>query len=152
MKHILTIAFIVLVINSLTGNAQAQARPTPLCDLQKNVQLGTHQPVRVSGVYVRGFEGSVLVDSCDNNEGTWVDFELKSTHNEKKMRETLGRAGKAAVILVGELNGPPEPDAKLPPAIKKAYHPGWGHLGAFRTKLVVYEIVSVSAVSSGARK
>ncbi|MGA2898543.1 MAG: hypothetical protein ABSE27_13240 [Acidobacteriaceae bacterium] len=58
----------------------------------------------------------------------------------------LDTAGKAEVVFDGEFYGPGVPDPKLPEAIKKSYQPGWGHLGAFRTKLVVHAIQSVEPV------
>jgi hypothetical protein len=55
----------------------------------------------------------------------------------------LDRSRQACVVVQGEFYGPPLPDPKLPEAIPKNYHPGWGHLGAFHTKLVVHAIKSV---------
>lgn len=49
-------------------------------------------------------------------------------------------------MFEGEFYGPGLPDPNLPEAIKKSYQPGWGHLGAFRTKLVVQAIQSVEPV------
>lgn len=56
----------------------------------------------------------------------------------------MKKSEKAAVIFSGELYGPPEPDPKLPDSIRKNYHPGWGHLGAFPMKLVVFRIELVA--------
>jgi hypothetical protein len=47
------------------------------------------------------------------------------------------------VVVEGEFYGPPLADPKLPEAVKKDYHPGWGHLAAFKTKLVVHVIHDV---------
>jgi len=58
----------------------------------------------------------------------------------------LGQSKRAYVVLEGEFYGPPLPDPKLPEPIRKSYHPGWGHLAAFKTKLVVHTIRDVKAV------
>ena len=120
----------------------------PLCDLQRTAKQGEHRPVQVGGIYTAGFEGSVLTDAACPSQYTWVELYLKSTANKEKLRSMLDRAGKADVVFEGEFYGPGVPDPKLPEALRKASHPGWGHLGAFRTKLVVHAISEVKPVSS----
>ena len=71
---------------------------------------------------------------------------MRSKENKNKLRELLSRSRRAYVEVEGEFYGPPLPDPKLPEAIKKDYHPGWGHLAAFKTKLVVHAIRDVKAV------
>ena len=58
----------------------------------------------------------------------------------------LDTAAQADVVFEGEFYGPGVPDPNLPESIKKSYQPGWGHLGAFKTKLVVHAIQSVKPV------
>jgi hypothetical protein len=99
MKHMATIAFSVLIGSSLIGVAQEQVRSASLCELQKNVLEGNHQPVRVSGIYLRGYERSVLTASCSNNEGTWVEFELKSKHNRDELSSMLNGKGNEAALF-----------------------------------------------------
>ncbi len=48
-------------------------------------------------------------------------------------------------MFEGEFFGPARRDPNLPEAIRKSDHPGWGHLGAFKTKLVIHVILSVKA-------
>jgi hypothetical protein len=43
------------------------------------------------------------------------------------------------------------PDPKLPEAILKNYHPGWGYLGAFKTRLVVHAIREVAVAPPAKR-
>jgi len=125
------------------------AAPTPdkvpLCDLQRTAKQGEHRPVQVSGIYSAGFEGSVLTDAACPSGHTWVELDLKSAKNKEKLRSLLNTAGQADVVFEGEFYGPGVPNPKLPEALRKANHPGWGHLGAFRTKLVVHTILSVKA-------
>jgi hypothetical protein len=97
----------------------------------------------VSGIYGEGLEMGVLTDSACPSERTWVELDLKSTANNEKLRSILGTAHKADVVFEGEFYGPGVPDPKLPEAIRKSYQPGRGHLGAFRTKLVVHVIQDV---------
>jgi hypothetical protein len=56
------------------------------------------------------------------------------------LRSILDSKGHANVVFEGEFFGPARPDPNLPDAIRKSDHPGWGHLGAFRTKFVVHVI------------
>jgi hypothetical protein len=64
------------------------------------------------------------------------------------LRSMLDTAGQADVAFEGEFYGPGVPDPKLPAATRKSYQPGWGDLGAFRTRLVVHAIQSVKPVSA----
>jgi hypothetical protein len=105
--------------------------------------------VTVSGVYEGGLGNSgpalgTLDDSACPKETTWIEIALQSTENRKELKEILDKSGRAYVVFEGELSGPPVPDPKLPDTIRKNLHPGWGHLGAFKTKLVVHEIREVA--------
>ena len=114
-----------------------------LCVLQKKVAEGGHETVRVSGLYGPGLDHTVLEDAECPSESTWVDLALRSQENIEKLRKLLDRSRQAYVVVEGEFYGPPLPDPKLPEAIRKSYHPGWGHLAAFKTKLVVHAIRDV---------
>ena len=124
--------------------------PTPdkahLCDLQRTAKQGEQRSVQVGGIYSDGFEMGVLTDAACPSEHTWVELKLQSTMNKETLRSILETAGQADVVFEGEFYGPGVPDPKLPESIKKSYQPGWGHLGAFRTKLVVHAIQSVKPV------
>ena len=95
---------------------------------------------------------SVLTDPACPSRHTWVELALKSQRNRSKLKQLMYESGKATVEFTGEFYGPPNPDDRLPASIKKGYHPGWGHLGAFRTKLVVFEIDSASMVDGRSGK
>ena len=88
----------------------------------------------------------VLTDPACQSGSTWVELDLQSTANKEALRLMMYTAGKAAVVFEGEYYGPPVPSPNLPESIRKFYQPGWGHLGAFRTKLVVHAILSVKTV------
>jgi hypothetical protein len=135
----------LFIAESLAQTVPQQTGPntTSLCVLQKKVAEGEHETVRVSGVYGPGLDRTVLVDAECPGESTWVDLALLSYENEEKLRKLLNSSRQAYVVLEGEFYGPPSPDPKLPEAIRKDYHPGWGHLTAFRTKLVVHLIRDV---------
>jgi len=117
-----------------------------LCDLQRTIKQGEQRSVQVGGIYIAGYEGNVLTDAACPSQGTWVEIDLESTTNKEKLRSMLDSEGKAAVVFDGEFYGPGMPDPKLPEAIRKSYQPGWGHLGTFRTKLVVHSVRSVNPV------
>jgi len=137
------ILFVYLTAGTCLGQSK-QAHAT-LCDLQGKVTEGEHISVEVSGVYEGGLgatgpaEGLLEESSCPD-QNAWVDMALKTNLNRKKLNGFLDRANRAYVVFEGDLYGPPLPDPKLPENIRKVYHPGWGHLGAFKTKLVVHTI------------
>jgi hypothetical protein len=97
------------------------------------------------GVYSDGLEMGVLTDPACPSQHTWVELDLRSTAKKEILRSVLNSRGQANVLFEGEFFGPGRPDPNLPEAIRKSYEPGWGHLGAFKTKLVVHLIRSVKA-------
>ena len=119
-----------------------------LCDLQRTAKQGERRAVEVKGTYSDGFEMGVLTDPACPSEHTWVELDLHSGTNKRKLQTMLETARQAVVVFQGEFYGPGVPDPKLPEAIRDSYQPGWGHLGAFRTKLVVHSIRSVKAGGS----
>jgi hypothetical protein len=126
------------------ASAQTEPKAESLCSLQQNVTEGNHQIVRVSGIFSEGLERGTLEDVACSKETTWVELALQSEQNKEKLRRLLERSRRARVVFEGEFYGPPVPDPKLPEGIRKNYHPGWGHLGAFKTKLVVQAIRDVA--------
>jgi hypothetical protein len=145
-RKILWLLPLLLGVNVRVCIAAPTPDKMPLCDLQRTAKQGEHRPVQVSGIYSVGFEMGVLTDAACPSQSTWVELNLESATNKEKLRSMLDTAGKADVVFEGEFYGPGLPDPKLPEAIKKSYQPGWGHLGAFRTKLVVHAIQSVEPV------
>lgn len=141
----------LLAAESLAQTAAPQTGPkaTSLCVLQREVSEGKHETVHVSGIYTEGPEGRVLEDATCPDEATWVELELRSHENKKKLYKLLDHSNRAYVVVEGAFYGPPLPDPKLPEPIKKSYHPGWGHLAAFKTKLVVYAIRHVQPAPAG---
>ncbi len=125
--------------------AESAPRKVPLCALQQGAKEGEQRSVQVAGTYSDGFEMGVLTDPACPSEHTWVELDLRSTANKEKLRTILDSKGHANVVFEGEFFGPEPPDPNLPEAIRKSDHSGWGHLGAFRTKLVVHFIRSVKA-------
>jgi TonB-like protein len=120
-----------------------------LCSLQQSVTQGNHETVRVSGIYGPGLDHTILEDPACSANPTWVELDLRSKRNEEKLRRLLNHSRQAYVVLEGEFYGPPVPDPKLPEAIRKSYYPGWGHLAAFKTKLVIHAIQDVQGLPSG---
>jgi hypothetical protein len=121
----------------------AQPKPQSICDLA-NLAMGSHTSVQIAAVAHHGTDMGVLTDPrCPSRQPVWFELALKSRRNRTKLSKQIEKSGEAGVTLSGELYGPPEPDPKLPESIRKNYHPGWGHLGAFPMKLVVFRIESV---------
>ncbi|HKW57976.1 MAG TPA: hypothetical protein VJN42_11530 [Candidatus Acidoferrum sp.] len=129
-----------------TATPQTVPKITSLCVLQEKVAEGKHETVRVSGIYGPGLDRTVMEDAECPSESTWVELALRSQQDKEKLRKLLDSSRRAYVVVEGEFYGPPLPDAKLPEAVRKDYHPGWGHLAAFKTKLVVHAIRDVKPV------
>ncbi len=145
-RKILWLLPLLLGVNIQVSTAAPTPDKVPLCDLQRTAKQGEQRSVQVGGIYITGFEGSVLSDAACPDQSTWVELDLKSTANKEQLRSMLDTAGKADVVFEGEFYGPGMPSPNLPEAIRKSYQPGWGHLGAFKTKLVVHAIQSVRPV------
>ena len=154
MKVLLKSLWLLSLLLGMNVNVCVAAptpRKAPLCDLERATKQGEHRPVQVSGIYSAGFEAGVLTDAACPSQYTWVELALKSTANKEKLRSMLDKADKAEVVFEGEFFGSPVPDPKLPEGIRKQYHPGWGHLGAFKTKLIVHKIRRVAHPNDHAR-
>jgi hypothetical protein len=145
-KKILWLLPLLLGVSVQVCIAAPTPDKVPLCDLQRTAKQGEQRSVQVGGIYSDGFEMGVLTDAACPSEHTWVELDLQSTTNREMLRSMLDTAGQADVVFEGEFYGPGLPDPKLPESIKKSYQPTWGHLGAFRTKLVVHAIQSVKPV------
>ena len=116
-----------------------------LCELQRGATEGEQRSVQVTGTYSTGFEASVLTDPECPTQRTWVEWDLRSKANEKALDSLLDSKRRADVVLVGDFFGPSRPDPSLPEALRRFSNPYWGHLGGFKTKLVVHVIRSVKA-------
>jgi hypothetical protein len=120
-----------------------------LCGLEAKIIEGSHVSVIVSGVYIGGLGDSgpaagTLSDPACPEKTAWVEIEVNSPTNRKRLNAILNKSGSAHAVFEGEFYGPPVADPKLPEALRKYSHPGWGHLGAFKTKLVVNMIRHVA--------
>lgn len=130
---------------------------TTLCRALVTIDPGDIMPVVVSGIYKAGYEFSELFDpdqpQCarDVQPATWVEFGKGVESLE--LARMLGAHGRARVTFSGNLYGPGEvkpDDPALPFAAALAERiegQRYGHLNAFRTKLVVLSVVEVSAPS-----
>lgn len=144
-----TIGAITVCLVVGTCFAQGGDKTSSLCSLQENVAEGEHINVRVSGVLSVGPENSTLDDPwCPVTpyQSTWVEFDLQTKRNDKKLRKLLKHSRRVYLVSEGEFYGPPLPDPKLPKSLQKRFRPHWGHLGCCRTKLVIHVIREVKAV------
>ncbi len=142
------ITLVLLVFFGLSMMARevsgGQPKARGVCNLPELAQ-GAHQRMRIAAVAEAGTDTGVLWDaSCPSIQPLWFELSLRSERNRKKFHDEIEKTGKAAVILSGELYGPPLPDSKVPEPIRKNYRGGWGHLGSFPMKLVVFNIESVT--------
>jgi len=145
MKMIRWLVLVVIGVSTQISSAQSAPSKASLCDLQRRAKEGEQRSVQVAGIYSNGLEMGVLTGPACPSQHTWVELDLRSTANKEVLRSILDSKGHADVVFEGEFFGPARPDPNLPEAIRKSDHPGWGHLGAFKTKLVVHVIRRVKA-------
>jgi hypothetical protein len=151
-----------LLLGLLAGRAVGQTTGShlvPLCDLQTRVAPGEHRLVRVEGVYLSGLESQYLVTAGCSGRSTDIEFNLSSHRLWKRLvklsnktstqKHASGDGDAVLVVFEGEFYGPQVPDPKLPEAIRKNYHPGWDHMNASMTKMIVHAIQSVEPLPSG---
>jgi hypothetical protein len=138
---------IAVLLGCAPFSIHAESKSQSVCNLPK-LAPGAHRSVRIAATAESGTDMGVLTDaSCPSVQPTWFELSLKSERNRNKLRNEIEKSGKAAVVVSGELYGPPQPDAKLPQALRSSDNQGWGHLGAFPMKVVVFRIEAV--VSAG---
>lgn len=128
-----------------------------LCEALEGIGAGQRQTVVISGVYAVGDEASVLYSpdqpTCMTNvqPRTWVEFADGVGRTESLLR-ALKRSDRALVTFRAELHGPRAagPDDVTKPLYvahaERVRIIGYGHLNAFRTKLVVLEVLSATDV------
>ena len=139
---------LIFLLMFVCGQATCAQTRDSICTLQQQVAQGAHRTVLVSGIYGSGVDMGVLENTECPGQVTWVELALQSNQNKKRLKKIMDTSGKVKVVFKGEFYGPPEPDPKLPESIRKAYsNAGWGHLGAFKTKLVVSTIVEANQIS-----
>jgi hypothetical protein len=149
--------FCLLTVSLMAGRALAQSSSdsqlVPLCELQTKLAQGEQTNVQVEGVYLSGLEGQYLVTSGCSGRSTSVEFELKTHRLWKELvrlanrtnteKHVSGDGDPVLVVFEGEFYGPRVPDPKLPEDMRKNYHPGWDHMNASMTKMVVHSIQRV---------
>ncbi len=131
--------------------------PVDFCSALEAIQPGDQISVILAGIYTVGDEHQVFYDSerplCsgDVQPSTWVEF-APQVAARGGLDQILRKARRAHVVLRGELFGPKQlgPD-DLALAVNLAYGNRvagrrYGHLGAFRTKLVVSSVLEAKPV------
>jgi len=155
--------FLVIPVAVLAGGAQRpEIRPQQirLCDALESVREGQRLPIVVSGIYTVGLEHRVFFDPAEPEcateiqPATWVEF-APGAELPPSLTALLAESGRAFVTFCGELFGPgmvgPD-DRSLPLYAAFANRVGarrYGHFQAFRTKLVVSEVVAAQPVPPG---
>ena len=141
VRHVCRLVLICAALPSCFADSQLQTES--LCRLQETIAQGSSRSARVAGVFITGPEGEALMDGACPADYTWVELSLESKEQKRQLEKAIERWGSASVLFEGEFFGPPLPDPKLPEAIKRVYHPGWRHLGAFKTRLIVHSVGDV---------
>jgi hypothetical protein len=128
---------------------------TTLCAALTSVDRGQELPIVVSGIY--GYEAQILWDprqpSCEEDvqPSTWVEF-AKGVENTALLTKLMDEDRRAYVTLEGTLFGPAplHPDfLRLADQLSASYRTEgttYGHMNAFRTKLVVTRVDAAARV------
>jgi hypothetical protein len=151
MQRLLKLVGITIFFGGLTCLTQTADTVSSLCSLREITAQGKHVKVLVRGVLSIRPENWTLDDpACSDfpNSSTWVEFDLRSKSNERKLRDLLVHSQKVYLTSEGEFYGPPLPDAKLTGGLQKGLPPLWGHLGCCRTKLVVHAVREISPIQN----
>src|ERR1700682_2022873 len=129
----------VLVVLSIPVSGATKPAAVSVCKAWKIVEKpGSHRKIVVSGTYYEGLEERSLYDpKC--TEAAWVDIDLRSQSNRKRLEKLLTVSSRAYVSFEGELYGRPIPDPK------KEFVQVWGR-GGQRMRLVVWSIKSAKPV------
>lgn len=162
------IAFTLLTLLGLTaplsgeeavGGPSKPSSVVEFCSALEAIQPGEEIPVLLSGLYSVGHELQILYDPqkplCGGQvqPSTWVEFSPRAGGNAELDR-IVEQSGRALLVVRGRLFGPRQPapdDTSLPVTLAFANRVAsrrYGHLGAFRTKLVVEELLHVEAASA----
>lgn len=151
-----------LLIAMMSATAVANASPSrclhdqSLCNALATIKPGEKLQVVVAGIYGIGPESRVLYAlGCAENVQpvTWVEFAPEATGREM-LRTAMTSGEDVHVVFMGTLHGP-----RRAAAPKEVTDVGrlqlmrsaqrYGHLGGFRTQIVVTEVVRVGAVPDG---
>jgi len=139
-----------------TETTTANAR-VDFCSAIEAIQPGDQLPVILSGIYTLGDEHQILYDperplcSGDVQPSTWVEF-APQVEARGELDQILRKSRRALVVLRGELFGPKRLAPDDPAfAVNLAYANRvagrrYGHHSAFRTKLVVSEVLEAKPV------
>jgi hypothetical protein len=147
MQRLLKLVGITIFSCELACLAQTADTVWSLCSLREKTAPGKHVKVLVRAILSIEPENSTLDDpecSVSPYSSTWVEFDLRSKSNERKLKDLLVHSQRVYLTSAGDFYGPPLPDPKLTEAIQKGFAPDWGHLGCCRTKLVVHAIREIS--------
>ena len=160
----------VLLANAVSLAAGAGAAPdasatkqptTSLCAALQSVDRGHELPIVVSGIFAVGRESQFLWDprqpSCEEDvqPSTWVEF-AKGAEDTTPLTKLLEKDRRAYVTFEGTLFGPAplRPDfLRLADQLSAAYRTEgttYGHMNAFRTKLVVTRVDAAARVPESA--
>lgn len=147
MPRLLKLLGITIFSCGLACLAQTADTGSSLCSLREKTAQGKHVEVLVRGVLSIRPENWTLDDpacSVSPYSSTWVEFDLRSKSNERKLKDLLVHSQRVYLTSEGDFYGPPLPDPKLTEALQNGFPPHWGHLGCCRTKLVVHAIREIS--------
>lgn len=162
----LIVALFVLIPVEPSLGASRRTEMT-LCEALSSIRAGEPMEVTLSGIYRVSIESAVLYDpdqpACPENvqPATWIKFSLENSRIPKDellrvLKESSGEdefVSRAYVRFRGVLHGPgrvgpddPAVETLVAFANRTSHYERYGHASAFRTMLVVKDILAVSRV------
>jgi TonB family protein len=156
----MTITSIFLATIALAGSTSTSSlsdNRTDLCAALEKIKDGEGLPITTSGIFVSRSEMKVLYDPgmplCqeDVQPSTWVVLP-PSAANNSKLEALLREDGRVYVVFKGTLVGPrvvSSDDTSISTYASYANRIAgrrYGHLNAFRTELIVDEVLEVKPV------
>jgi Gram-negative bacterial TonB protein C-terminal len=148
----LTIAIAISVTT-----AACASRGDRLCSVLEAIGDGELRKVTLTGLFVGEPELTVLYDPNEPRCGdrvqpaVWVEFDTEKP--TEQLKRILNKTGRAMVVVTGELHGPGTVGVDVPslqPSVAAAVRVSkqrYGHMGQFRAKLVVQQVVHASEVN-----
>lgn len=143
-----------------TANAGSVTPVHDFCGALSAVERGGVLPVELRGAVLLGFELQVFFDpnqvkcELDIQPSSWLEFSPSSRGELGRLRGSKSDSEILLVSLRGDLEGPPVLGPDRPELseslayVQRTAGSGYGHGNAFRTRIIVREILSASPAPS----
>lgn len=146
----------VTVPPATAGSVPEEYQRVALCSVLEAIRPGEVIPVVVTGVFEVDYEYAAFFDpdtpNCNLNvqPATWVELSPMVVANAE-LNALLEKSRRALVTFKGQLHGPgvvlpDDPSIPFAAALARRMPKRYGHLNAYRTKLVVEAVLHAAPV------